>query len=150
MTDSVELIDVGPRDGLQNLDVNVTPGVRAALVNQLLVAGVDLVEAVSFMSESRVPQMAGAADVIAGVDASYRDRVTALVPNQRGFQRAAEAGLRQVRCVVAASDEMNRANFGVETDRTVEAIEVITRDAAASGIDIGVIIGTAFGCPYER
>ncbi|MEZ5076088.1 MAG: hydroxymethylglutaryl-CoA lyase [Solirubrobacterales bacterium] len=148
MHERIEMIEVGPRDGLQDEEVVLCAEVRASFVEQALEAGADLVEAVSFVSPKRVPQMADPDHVVALVDDGYRERLTALVPNRRGFEQALASGLTRIRCVVAASDEMNRRNFGVATEVTAAEVGEL---AAEHGRDasIGLVIGTSFGCPLE-
>ncbi|MBS1879349.1 MAG: hydroxymethylglutaryl-CoA lyase [Actinobacteria bacterium] len=148
MAERIEIIEVGPRDGLQDEERVLSPEDRADFVGQALAAGAELVEAVSFVSAKRVPQMAEPEAVIALVGAAQRDRLTALVPNRRGFERALASGLRHVRCVLAASDEMNRRNFGVPTEVTAAEVGAIAREHQGE-VTVGLVIGTAFGCPFE-
>ena len=102
---NVTICDVGPRDGLQNQPVRLAPDVRAELVNLLAAAGVPRIEATSFVSERHVPQMAGADEVVAGIE--RRDGVTyaGLVVNERGYDRLLESGLDEVHVAFAATDE---------------------------------------------
>lgn len=140
---------MGPRDGLQNESSVLSAARRAELVRRLLAAGVDLVEAVAFVNPARVPQMAGADEVVAGLGGEGRERVTALIPNRRGYDRAVAGGLSQVRCVVAASATMNRKNFGVDPEGTMAEVAAVARAAGPDGVAFGLVVGTAFGCPFE-
>ena len=147
---AVRVVDVAPRDGLQNEAVILTPEQRAELVRRLAAAGVPQIEMGSFVRADRVPQMAGTEEVARRLPGRPDEpRFTALVPNERGYQRALECGLRHVRFVLAASDEMNRRNFGMQTDRSLQQLEPLLRRAPADGMTVAVVIATAFGCPYE-
>ena len=145
---SVTICDVGPRDGLQNQPVTLAPGVRAELVNLLAAAGVPRIEATSFVSERHVPQMAGAAEVVAGIE--RRDDVTyaGLVVNERGYDRLVESGLDEVHVAFAATDEFNERNAGMSTEDGVRMTERILARAAEDGIRAASTIGVAFGCPF--
>lgn len=144
----VTVCDVGPRDGLQNQPVTLAPEVRAELVNLLAAAGVPRIEATSFVSERHVPQMAGAAEVVAGIE--RRDDVTyaGLVVNERGYDRLVESGLDEVHVAFAATDEFNERNAGMSTEDGVRMTERILARAAEDGIRAASTIGVAFGCPF--
>jgi hydroxymethylglutaryl-CoA lyase/(R)-citramalyl-CoA lyase len=145
----VTVCDVGPRDGLQNQPVTLAPEVRAELVNRLAAAGVPRIEATSFVSERHVPQMAGADDVVAGIDRRAGVVYAGLVVNERGYDRLLAAGLDEVHFAFAATDEFNRRNAGMTVDEGVAAAERILARAAGDGIRAAVTIGVSFGCPYE-
>src|SRR5438270_9430394 len=106
----VILCDVGPRDGLQNEPETLAPGVRAELVNRLARAGLPRVEAVSFVRDDRVPQMAGAEDVVASVERREGTELSGLVLNERGYERFRTVGLDRVNVTFAATESFNRAN----------------------------------------
>ncbi len=145
----VTICDVGPRDGLQNQPVTLAPDVRAHLVDILAAAGVPRIEAVSFVSPKRVPQMAGAEEVVAAIE--RRDGVVyaGLALNERGYHRLRESGLDEVHVAFAASEEFNRRNAGASVEESmVDAARILGR-AAADGIRATVTIGVAFGCPFE-
>ena len=109
---SVTICDVGPRDGLQNQPVTLSPGVRAELVELLAAAGVPRVEAVSFVSPKHVPQMAGAEEVVAAVERRNGVVYAGLAVNERGYDRLRESGLDEVHYAFAATEEFNRRNAG--------------------------------------
>ena len=109
---NVTICDVGPRDGLQNQPVTLAPSVRAELVNLLAAAGLPRIEATSFVSERHVPQMAGAAEVVAGIDRREGVSYAGLVLNERGYDRLLESGLGEVHVSFAATDEFNERNTG--------------------------------------
>lgn len=146
---SVTICDVGPRDGLQNEDRHVDPATRAELVNRLAAAGLPRIEAVSFVNPARVPQMAGAEEVVAAID--RRDGVVyaGLALNERGYDRLAETGLDEVHFAFAATETFNHRNQDASLDESVEAARAIVGRAHADGIRATVTIGAAFGCPFE-
>jgi isopropylmalate/homocitrate/citramalate synthase len=146
---TVTVCDVGPRDGLQNQSVTLSPDTRAELVNMIGAAGLPRIEAVSFVSERHVPQMAGAEEVVAGID--RRDGVVyaGLIVNERGYDRLLQAGLDEVHYAFASTDEFNRRNSGRSVDDAVTEVDRILARAAADGIRAAITIGVSFGCPYE-
>src|SRR5262245_15459940 len=149
VTDPVEIIEVGPRDGLQNDPSVLDPAVRADLVGRLLAAGAPTVEAASFVSPRAVPQMARAEEVVAGGDPALRERLTARVPNLRGDERAAAAGLRHGPAGGAAAGTMSRRNLNRSTDESMDGAEQVARAAERDGVRFGLAVGTSFGCPFE-
>ncbi len=146
----VRVVDVAPRDGLQNEPAILAVDQRAALIGRLYEAGVPQIEIGSFVRADRVPQMAGTELVVALLPAAPEsERFTALVPNERGYRRAVDTGLRHVRAVVAATREFNRLNLGVEPEETLREIARIRTHASGAGVTVAATISTAFGCPYE-
>jgi hydroxymethylglutaryl-CoA lyase/(R)-citramalyl-CoA lyase len=145
---SVTICDVGPRDGLQNQPVTLAPGVRAELVNLLAAAGVPRIEATSFVSERHVPQMAGAEEVVAGIDRREDVTYAGLVLNERGYDRLVESGLDEVHVTFAASDEFSQRNAGMSTEEGVHAAERILARASKDGIRATTTISVSFGCPF--
>ena len=146
---SVTICDVGPRDGLQNQPVTLEPARRAELVDRLAATGVPRIEAVSFVNPERVPQMAGAEEVVAAV--TRRDGVVlaGLALNERGYERLVGAELDEVHFAFAATDEFNRRNAGATVEEGVAAGLRIVERARADAIRVTVTIGVAFGCPFE-
>jgi len=145
----VTICDVGPRDGLQNQPVTLEPAVRAELVDRLAATGVPRIEAVSFVNPERVPQMAGAEEVVGAIE--HRDSVVlaGLALNERGYERLRDAALEEVHYAFAATDEFNRRNAGATVEEGVAAGARIVERARADGIRSTVTIGVAFGCPFE-
>jgi hydroxymethylglutaryl-CoA lyase/(R)-citramalyl-CoA lyase len=143
----VILCDVGPRDGLQNEPETLAPGVRAELVNRLAAAGLARVEAVSFVRDERVPQMAGAEEVVAGIERRDGVEYSGLVLNERGFERFRAAGLDRVNVTFAATEGFNRANGNASLEEAVARAEAIV--AAAADVPATVTISVSFGCPFE-
>ena len=140
------LCDVGPRDGLQNEAETFEPAFRAELVNRLAAAGLPRVEAVSFVRDDRVPQMAGAEEVIAAIEPRERTEFSGLVLNEHGYERFAASGLDRVNVTLAATEEFNRRNGNATL---AEATERVERILAASDGPATVTISVAFGCPFE-
>lgn len=146
---SVTICDVGPRDGLQNQPTTLGPQVRAELVDKLAAAGVPRIEAVSFVSPKRVPQMAGAEEVVAAIERRDGIVYAGLAVNERGYDRLRESGLDEAHFALAATEEFNRRNAGVSVEESVLVAERILERAKADGIRSTVTIGVAFGCPFE-
>jgi isopropylmalate/homocitrate/citramalate synthase len=140
------MCDVGPRDGLQNEPDVLAPQTRADLVNRLAAAGLPRVEAVSFVRPEAVPQMAGAEDVVGGIERRPGTEYSGLVLNERGFQRLRATPLDRVNCTLAATEEFNRRNANATLD---EAFARASRILAASDRPTTVTISVAFGCPFE-
>ena len=144
----ITLCDVGPRDGLQNEAEALEPATRAELVNRLAAAGLPRVEAVSFVRDDRVPQMAGAEEVVAGIDPLSRrgTEYSGLVLNERGYERFAATGLDRLNATLGATQEFNRHNGNASLD---EAIARVDQILAAAQVPATVTISVAFGCPFE-
>ena len=140
------LCDVGPRDGLQNEAGAFEPAVRADLVNRLAAAGLPRVEAVSFVRDDRVPQMAGAEEVVAGIKRCDGTQYSGLVLNEQGYERFASAGLDRLNVTLGATEEFNRHNGNASL---AEAIERVERILVAADRPATVTISVAFGCPFE-
>jgi isopropylmalate/homocitrate/citramalate synthase len=140
------ICDVGPRDGLQNENEALEPAVRAELVNRLAAAGLPRVEAVSFVRDDRVPQMAGAEEVVAGIEQRGGTEYSGLVLNKRGYERFAATGLDRVNATLGATEEFNRHNGNASLD---EAIARVDQILAAAQVPATVTISVAFGCPFE-
>jgi hydroxymethylglutaryl-CoA lyase/(R)-citramalyl-CoA lyase len=143
----VTLCDVGPRDGLQNEPETLEPSVRADLVNRLAAAGLPRVEAVSFVRDDRVPQMAAAEEVVRGVTALAQTSYAGLVLNERGFERLRATTLDRVNVTFGATDGFNRANGNMSLDDAVAQAGAIVD--TAGGYPRTVTISVAFGCPFE-
>jgi len=140
------LCDVGPRDGLQNEAETLEPAARAELVNRLAAAGLPRVEAVSFVRADRVPQMAGAEEVVAGIERRDGTEYSGLVLNEQGYERFRESGLDRVNATLGATEEFNRRNGNASLDEAVARVE---RILAAASEPATVTLSVAFGCPFE-
>jgi isopropylmalate/homocitrate/citramalate synthase len=140
------ICDVGPRDGLQNEPETLAPAVRAELVNRLGAAGLSRIEAVSFVRDDRVPQMAGAEEVVAAIERRPGVELVGLVLNERGWERFHATGLGRVDVTFAATESFSRANGNASVEEAVVRAEAIV-DAA--DVPATVTISVAFGCPFE-
>ncbi len=154
MTSQIEIVEVGPRDGLQNQAAVLSPQARAELVLRLVECGARRIEAVSFVNPRRVPQMAGAEEVMARLRetadlASKGVRLIGLVLNGRGFERAVASGVDEVNYVLVASETFSLRNQGAPPEATLKEIAEAAGPARASGLTFGVTIAAAFGCPFE-
>ena len=147
---AIALCDVGPRDGLQNEGKALTPDVRADLCARLAGAGLRRIEAVSFVREDRVPQMAGAEEVLGPLDGGAGDAdISALVLNPRGLDRALAADVRTVHVAVMATEAFARANVNRSRDEAAEAAYALIERAVAEGATVAGTVSVAFGCPFE-
>jgi hydroxymethylglutaryl-CoA lyase/(R)-citramalyl-CoA lyase len=143
----IRLCDVGPRDGLQNEPEVFEPAMRAELVSRLAAAGLPRVEAVSFVRDDRVPQMAGAEDVVSGIERRPGVELSGLVLNERGWERFAASGLDRVNVTFAATESFNERNGNASLAEAVARAEAIL--AAAGETPATVTISVCFGCPFE-
>jgi isopropylmalate/homocitrate/citramalate synthase len=141
----VTVCDVGPRDGLQNEPETLPAAVRAELVSRLAAARLPRIEAVSFVRDDRVPQMAGAEEVAA---AAVRGgaQLSGLVLNERGYERFAQTGLDRVNCTLAVTETFNERNGNASLDEAVERVRAIL---AAATVPTTVTVSCAWGCPFE-
>jgi isopropylmalate/homocitrate/citramalate synthase len=142
----VTLCDVGPRDGLQNEPETLPPATRAELVSRLAAAGLPRVEAVSFVRDERVPQMAGAEEVAAAVERRPGTELSGLVLNERGWERFRGTGLDRVNVTLAATESFNRANGNASLEEAVARAEAIL---GAADVAATVTLSVSFGCPFE-
>jgi hydroxymethylglutaryl-CoA lyase len=146
---ALEIVEVGPRDGLQNEDAVLDVAARVAYIEALAAAGLRRIEAVSFVHPARVPQMAGAEEVMAAVPRPDGVRYSGLVLNRRGMERAAVAGVDEINMVVVATDTFSAKNQGMTTAEAIRATAGIAAAARDAGLRVTVTVGAAFGCPFE-
>jgi hydroxymethylglutaryl-CoA lyase len=145
---SVEIVEVGPRDGLQNETALLSVADKAEFIRRSVAAGLRRVEAVSFVSSKAVPQMAGAEEVMARTERVPGVRYSGLVLNPRGLTRALEAGMDEVNVVLVASETLSRRNQGASIEEMVGRWHQIV--AEANGVvPLSVTIAAAFGCPFK-
>jgi isopropylmalate/homocitrate/citramalate synthase len=146
---SITVCDVAPRDGLQNDAKVLEPAVRAELVERLAAAGLPRIEAVSFVNPARVPQMAGAEEVVAGVE--QRDGVVyaGLVLNEKGYDRFRETDLAEVHMAFASTETFNRRNQNAAVEESLDMARRIVQRAHEDERRATVTIGASFGCPFE-
>jgi isopropylmalate/homocitrate/citramalate synthase len=145
----IVICDVGPRDGLQNESRPLTPATRAELCNRLARAGVPRVEAVSFVDPKRVPQMAGAEDVVAGLERVSGTVYAGLVLNERGYDRALASGVDEVHYAFPATDTFCERNQGKTVAEAAAVAVRLIDNARRDGVRVTVTIGASFGCPFE-
>ena len=144
---TVTLCDVGPRDGLQNEADVFEPAMRAELVNRLAAARLPRIEAVSFVRDDRVPQMAGAEDVVAAIERRAGTEYSGLVLNERGWERFAASGLDRVNVTLGATETFNERNGNATLAEAIARVDAIL--AAAGTTPATVTISVCFGCPFE-
>jgi hydroxymethylglutaryl-CoA lyase/(R)-citramalyl-CoA lyase len=142
----VTICDVGPRDGLQNEAETLEPRLCAELVNRLAAAGLPRIEAASFVRPDRVPQMAGAEEVVAAIDRLEGVEYSGLVLNEAGYERLLATPLDRVNCTLAATESFNRRNGNASLD---EALARVLSILARAERPATVTISVAFGCPFE-
>ena len=145
----VTVVEVGPRDGLQNEHASIATADKIAFVDRLSEAGHQVIEVSAFVSPKWVPQMADAADVFAGITRRAGTRYTALVPNQQGLARAIAAGATEVAIFAAASETFSRRNINQSIDESLTNYAAVCADAAAAGLRVRGYLSTCFVCPFE-
>jgi hydroxymethylglutaryl-CoA lyase len=145
----VTVVEVGPRDGLQNESAIISAERKIAFVDALTAAGLPVIEVAAFVSPKWVPQMASAAEVCAGIQRRAGTRYTALVPNLAGLERAIAAGLREIAIFAAASETFSRKNINQSIDESLAGYAVVCERALAQGLTVRAYLSTCFGCPFE-
>jgi hydroxymethylglutaryl-CoA lyase len=146
---AVRIREVGPRDGIQSERARIPTAAKIRLIDALSATGLRLIEAVSFVSPKAVPQMADARDVWAGITKDPDVVYSALVPNRRGAEIAADGGLGSMQVFIAASDSYNIRNVHKTMMDSMSDVSDVVEVARAAGIPVEATISTAFGCPYE-
>ena len=149
MNDAVQIVEVGPRDGLQNEAARVPAADKIAFVNRLAAAGHTRIEVTAFVSPKWVPQMADAAEVCAGIERRPGVRYSALVPNLTGLSRARAANIDEVAVFPAASETFSRRNLNQSVDEAMAAAKEVCTEALAAGLPVRAYLSTSFGCPFE-
>jgi hydroxymethylglutaryl-CoA lyase len=149
MNNKVTVLDVTPRDGLQNEPNPVSTGDKIALIEKLVGAGVRNIQATSFVHPRWVPQMADAEAVVAQLQRFPGVRFSALIPNLQGYERAVAAGLKNVEFVMSASESFNQRNLNRSIAQSIELLEQVTRKALQDGVAVRVGFSTSFHCPVE-
>src|SRR5579875_34299 len=149
MSDRIILCDVAPRDGIQNEKVMLSSEQKLELIRRLADSGLRWIEVASFASPKWVPQMADAEVVLRAALKLPEIRPIVLVLNDRGYDRAVQAGARYVRLVVASTDTMNQKNANALPEETMASYRPIFERAARDGVELTGTIATSFGCPFE-
>jgi hydroxymethylglutaryl-CoA lyase len=145
----VRVVDVGPRDGLQNEAAAIPTDVKVHFVDLLTQAGFGWIEVTSFVHPKAVPRMADADEVFRSIDKRPGVRYVALVPNPRGLDRALAAGVQDLALFVAATESFSRANINRSIDESLEDARTVISAAAPQGVHVRAYISVVFGCPYE-
>ncbi|MDR7420449.1 MAG: hydroxymethylglutaryl-CoA lyase [Armatimonadota bacterium] len=145
----VRVVEVGPRDGLQNEAAVVPLETRLAFIDALVQAGLPVIEIGAFVRPDRVPQMAGSDDLARRLQARPGVTYAALVPNRRGLQRAIAAGMHTVAVFTAASDAFARANIGMTVDESLRVFGDVAAEALSAGVAVRGYVSTAWWCPYS-
>jgi len=145
----IEIVDVGPRDGLQNEDETLAPGVRAELCDKLAATGIPRVEAASFVNPKRVPQMAGAEEVLAAIERSPHTSYAGLVLNEKGYERAVEAGVDEVRYAFPVTETFARRNQNTTVEDATALSARLVERARLDGVRVSITLSAAFGDPFE-
>jgi (R)-citramalyl-CoA lyase len=145
----VQVVDVGPRDGLQNEEKMLSPEIRAELCDRLAAAWVPRVEAASFVNPRRVPQMAGAEEVMAAIDRRPGTSYAGLVLNEKGYERAVQAGVDEVRYAFPVTETFARRNQNTTVADATALAEKLTERARLDGVRASITLSAAFGCPFE-
>lgn len=145
----VTVVEVGPRDGLQNESASISTDDKVEFVNRLTSAGLPVIEVSAFVSPKWVPQMSDAVDVFARIQRDPSTRYTALVPNLAGLARAHAAGVHEVAIFAAASESFSRKNINQTIAESLDAYAAVCARAREIGIRVRAYVSTAFGCPFE-
>ena len=145
----VRIVEVGPRDGLQNEAKTVQTGKKAEFIRMLVAAGHKEIEVASFVHPKWVPQLADAAELIRQLEPAPGVRYSALVPNMKGLERAIETGIRRIAVFTAASETFNRKNINMGVDESIEVFRPVVDRALKEGLSVRGYVSTCFVCPYE-
>ena len=145
----VTIVEVGPRDGLQNESAPVSTADKIAFVNLLSAAKLPVIEVSAFVSPRWVPQMADAGEVFAGITRAPGTRYTALVPNCAGLERAIAAGVAEVAIFASSTETFSRKNINQSIDDSLATYQTVCQRAIAAGLRVRGYLSTAFGCPFE-
>jgi hydroxymethylglutaryl-CoA lyase len=146
---SVRIVEVGPRDGLQNEKAIIPTAAKIELIDRLSATGLRTIEATSFVSPKWVPQLADAAEVYAGIQRRPGVRYPVLVPNEQGYERARAAGADEVAVFTAASEAFNKANINAGIDESLARFAPVLERAKADGVPVRGYVSTVLGCPYQ-
>lgn len=147
----IKIVEVGPRDGLQNEKTHIPTEVKLDYILKLLEAGITSLEVTSFVSPKAIPQMGDAKELFTQLDARIdisNYELPCLVPNMKGYETAKELGVREIALFSATSDEFTKKNINVTVDESFKRMEEVAKAAKNDGIKIRGYISTAFGCPY--
>jgi len=147
--DFVRIVEVGPRDGLQNEKTLVPTPAKIELIDRLSATGLSTIEATSFVSPKWVPQLADASEVFRGIARKDGVRYPVLVPNEQGYERARAVGADEVAVFTAASEAFNQKNINATIDESIERFRPVVERAKADGVRVRGYVSTVLGCPYQ-
>lgn len=149
MSDSVRIVEVGPRDGLQNEKTPVSVADRIAFIKALLAAGLSTIEVGAFVSPKAIPQMANSDQVLREVNGQAGGEFHVLVPNEKGYEAARAAGAKVIAVFAAASESFSRANINCSVAESIERFKPVIARAKSDGVKVRGYISCVLGCPYE-
>jgi len=149
MSDSVRIVEVGPRDGLQNEKTPVSVAARIAFIEALVGAGLHTVEVGAFVSPKAIPQMVNSDSVLRGVNHHPDSEFHVLVPNEKGYQAAREAGARVIAVFASASEGFSHANINCSVAESIERFKPVVAHAKADGVKVRGYISCVLGCPFD-
>ncbi|XP_028675077.2 hydroxymethylglutaryl-CoA lyase, mitochondrial [Erpetoichthys calabaricus] len=149
LPETIKIVEVGPRDGLQNEKTVVPTDVKIRLINMLSEAGLPVIETTSFVSPKWVPQMADQDEVMRGIEKYPNIKYPVLTPNLKGFQAAVNAGAKEVAIFGAASELFSKKNINCSVEESLQRFEEVTQAAQESGIPVRGYVSCVLGCPYE-
>jgi hydroxymethylglutaryl-CoA lyase len=149
MSEFVRIVEVGPRDGLQNEKAMVATADKIALIDRLTATGLQSIEATSFVSPKWIPQLADAAEVFTGITRKPGVAYPVLVPNEQGYERARAVGATEVAVFTAASEAFNKRNINASIDESLARFAPVLDRAASDGVRVRGYVSTVLGCPYQ-
>jgi hydroxymethylglutaryl-CoA lyase len=149
MPAKVRIVEVGPRDGLQNEKTIVPTAAKIELIDRLSETGLQTIEATSFVSPKWVPQLADATDVYMAIRKKSGVRYPVLVPNLQGYERARAVGVTEIAVFTAASEAFNRKNINTSIDESIERFTPVMERAKSDGVAVRGYVSTVLGCPYQ-
>jgi hydroxymethylglutaryl-CoA lyase len=146
---SIRIVEVGPRDGLQNESTIVPTAKKAEFIRMLVAAGLKDIEVASFVHPKWVPQLADAQELISQLEPHEGVRYSALVPNMKGLERAVASGIRRIAVFTAASETFNRKNINMGIQESIDVFRPVVAEALKHGLSVRGYVSTCFVCPYE-
>jgi hydroxymethylglutaryl-CoA lyase len=149
MSDTVRIVEVGPRDGLQNEKTPISVADRIGFIEALIGAGLDTVEVGAFVSPKAIPQMVNSDQVLRGVSHHSGIEFPVLVPNEKGYEASQHAGAKQIAVFAAASESFSRANINCSISESIERFKPVVARARADGVKVRGYVSCVLGCPYE-
>ena len=149
LPEQASIVEVGPRDGLQNEPTPIPTAVKVAFIEGLADAGLRNIEVTSFVNPKRIPQLADAIDVLAALPDREGVRWSALVPNMKGLERAVETGVKRIAVFSAASETFTQKNIGMSIAQSIETFGEVAATARAAGMSVRGYVSTVVACPYE-